>query len=72
MPVQAVASLTISVELIPSVYRANTHGGVVCYGAPCFLESFLSIAALNVVGLAAAIWLARRNRDSLPVDRLVS
>jgi len=69
---QAVASLSINVELIPSVYRANTHGGAVCYGAPCFVESFLSIAALNVVGLVAAIWLARRNRDSLPVDRLAS
>ena len=66
---QAIASFAISVELLPAVYRLASHGLGVCYGADCFLDSFLSLAGLNAVGFAAAIWLARRNRSSQPVDR---
>ena len=69
---QAVAAFAISVELIPNVYRGASHGKPVCYGPDCFLDSFLSLAGLNAVGLLAAVWLARRNSDSLPVDRLAS
>ena len=68
---QALASLAISVELLPFVYgHALQPGKTVCKGPDCFLDSFLALAALNAVGLAAALWLARRNRDSLPIDRL--
>jgi hypothetical protein len=42
----------------------------ICLGADCFRLSFLSLAVLNVVALLAAIVLERRNRTSLPVDRL--
>ena len=67
---QAIASFAISVELIPFIYRLASRGLGVCYGPDCFLDSFLSLAALNALGLGAAIWLARRNKDSLPIDRL--
>lgn len=66
---QAVASFAISVELLPFVYKLAAHGLGVCYGAECFLDSFLALAALNAIGLGAALWLARRNRTSQPVDR---
>lgn len=66
---QAVASFAISVELLPFVYRMAAHGLGVCYGPDCFLDSFLALATLNALGLGAAIWLSRRNKDSLPVDR---
>ena len=69
---QALAAISISVELMPTVYRMASHGSGVCYGADCFLDSFLALAGLNAVGLGAAIWLKSRNTDSLPVDRLPS
>ena len=70
---QALASFAISVELMPTVYRMNTrYGDALCYGAGCFLDSFLALAALNALGLCASIVLARRNKDSMPVDRLPS
>ena len=69
----ALASFAISVELIPFVYtHAEEPGESVCHGVRCFLDSFLTLAGLNVVGLACSILLARRNKDSLPVDRLPS
>ena len=67
---QALAAIAISVELMPTVYRMASHGQGVCYGGDCFLDSFLALAGLNAIGLAAALWLRARNRDSLPVDRL--
>ena len=70
---QALASFAISVELIPTVYRrAELPGETVCHGVDCFLDSFLSLAALNVVGFVCSIILWRRNIDSLPVNRLPS
>ncbi len=47
------------------------HGLGVCYGAECFLDSFLALAVLNALALAAALWLARRNADGMPIDRYV-
>jgi hypothetical protein len=70
---QALASFAISVELIPAVYRhAELPGASVCYGKDCFFESFVSLAGLDALGLGCALWLAHRNRTSLPVDRLPS
>ena len=69
---QAFAALGISVELMPTVYRMASRGAGVCYGVDCFLDSFLALAGLNAVGLAAALWLQQRNKDDLPVDRLKS
>ena len=69
---QAIAAVSISVELMPTVYRMASHGAGVCYGVDCFLDSFLALAALNAVGLGAAIWLKQRNSNDLPVDRLRS
>ena len=69
---QALAAVSISVELMPTVYRMAAHGSGVCYGVDCFLDSFLALAGLNAVGLGAAVWLKSRNMDSLPVDRLPS
>jgi len=67
---QAIASLAISVELIPTIYRIASHGLGVCYGPDCFLDSFLSLAGLNALGLVAAVVLQKRNKTSLPVDRI--
>ena len=66
---QAIAS-GLSATLIPSLYKEASAGRPVCYGAKCFYHSFVALAGLNTVGLGASVWLALRNRSSLPIDRL--
>ena len=41
---QALAAVSISIELMPTVYRMAAHGSGVCYGVDCFLDSFLALA----------------------------
>lgn len=67
---QAVAAILICFQLLPSVYRGAAKGRDVCIGSECYKLSFLLLAAMNGVGLVAALILQMRNRDSMPVDRL--
>merc|ERR1719450_2078930 len=67
---QAAASYAICFKLLPSVYNHAAHGESVCIGPACYRTSFLALAALNAAGLAAALLLSQRNRDSLPIKRL--
>jgi len=66
---QALASVCISIELLPAVYREAAHGMRVCLGPDCYRASFIALAVLNLLGLGAALLLERRNRDSMPLTR---
>lgn len=66
---QALASLCISIELLPAIYRQAAHGYRVCLGADCYRASFLTLAVLDAFALGSALLLERRNRESLPVAR---
>eukprot|EP00440_Ansanella_granifera_P035785 gb/GFBE01038818.1/.p1 GENE.gb/GFBE01038818.1/~~gb/GFBE01038818.1/.p1 ORF type:complete len:621 (+),score=167.14 gb/GFBE01038818.1/:1-1863(+) len=67
---QAAAAFIICFEMLPAFYRKAAAGEAVCKGAACYQMSFLLLTGLNGIGLAAAIWLQVRNRDSMPVNRL--
>ena len=67
---QAIVSICVSIELLPAVYREAAHYHRICLGERCYRLSFFCLAALNACGLAAAMLLERRNKDSLPIDRL--
>jgi len=66
---QAAAAFILCFEMLPTFYRQAAQGESVCLGPSCYRMSFLVLTGLNIIGLAAAVWLQKRNKDSMPVDR---
>mmetsp|Transcript_61847 Transcript_61847/g.114821 ORF Transcript_61847/g.114821 Transcript_61847/m.114821 type:complete len:671 (+) Transcript_61847:48-2060(+) len=60
---QAVAALTVSLVLLPLLYRHAAGDETVCVGAWCFRTSFLILAVISKVAVLAA-WLLQRRRSA--------
>eukprot|EP00441_Pelagodinium_beii_P037822 CAMPEP_0197635258 /NCGR_PEP_ID=MMETSP1338-20131121/11119_1 /TAXON_ID=43686 ORGANISM="Pelagodinium beii, Strain RCC1491" /NCGR_SAMPLE_ID=MMETSP1338 /ASSEMBLY_ACC=CAM_ASM_000754 /LENGTH=579 /DNA_ID=CAMNT_0043207273 /DNA_START=211 /DNA_END=1950 /DNA_ORIENTATION=- len=66
---QAAAAFIICFEMLPTFYSQAAGGASKCLGPACYRTSFLIMTGVNIGGLAAAVWLQKRNKDSMPVDR---
>ncbi|CAE7879631.1 NFD4 [Symbiodinium sp. KB8] len=65
-------SSAVSILLFPAFYQRAAGGKAICVGADCFRMSFLLIAMLDMVAVAAAVLLQLRNSGSKPRTRLLS
>lgn len=67
---QAAAAFIISFTMMPTVYKKAAHGEAVCTGAACYRTSFAVLAVVSALSVGTSVVLERRNRESMPVNRM--